>query len=78
MISQIDLLNNSPRLTNKFKPKLNGALSKDEKRDPFAYGMKCNAQCRDPEGKTSGRDVNADQICKPKDSAEYKRFYCYV
>lgn len=70
LISQIDMLNNSPRLTSKFKPELNGALSKDEKRDPFAYGMQCIAQCRDPEGKTSGRDMDADRIWKPKDSAE--------
>ena len=70
LISQIDMLNNSPRLTSKFKPELNGALPKDEKRDPFAYGMQCIAQCRDSEGKTSGRDMDADRIWKPKDSAE--------
>jgi hypothetical protein len=41
LISQIDMLNNSPLLTSHFKPGLNGALSENEKRDPLTYGLQC-------------------------------------
>ena len=68
-ISRFDMLNNSSRFTSKDKEKkkLNGVLAEGEKMDPFAYGMQCVAQCRDPEGKTSGRDMEAEQIyVKPR------------
>ena len=63
-ISRFDILNNSTQYksADQEKKKLNGFLAKGEKMDPFAYGMQCVAQCRDPEGKTSGRDMEAEQI----------------
>lgn len=61
LISRFDMLNNSPRLTSKLKPKLNGVLAADQM-DPFTYGIKCVAQCRDPEGLSSGRDEEEDKI----------------
>jgi hypothetical protein len=71
-ISRFDMLNNSTQYksADKEKKKLNGFLAKGEKMDPFAYGMQCVAQCRDPEGKTSGRDKEAQQIyVKPEADA---------
>lgn len=66
-ISRFDMLNNSLRYTSKDKEKkkLNGFLAAAEKKDPFAYGMQCVAECRDahnPKGATSGRDESADPI----------------
>ncbi|NBT85942.1 MAG: hypothetical protein EBT45_05545 [Alphaproteobacteria bacterium] len=66
-ISRFDILNNSTQYksADQEKKKLNGFLAKGEKMDPFAYGMQCVAQCRDPEGKKFGLEKAEQLYVKP-------------